>query len=63
MVILSHMDPKTKAIVDALLVVVLTPHIKTYLIQHDPKALEQARNALQAFAISFPHLKPLTDQV
>lgn len=57
------MDPKVKAVVDALLVVVLTPHIKTYLIQHDPKALEQARNALQTFTTDYPHLKPLTDQV
>lgn len=32
----------------ALQVLVLTPHIKAYLEQHDPKALQQARAAVQA---------------
>ena len=41
-------DPKTKDVVDALLVMVLTPHILKYLKQTDPMALKQAKQALLA---------------
>jgi len=37
---------RDRAQTNALLVLVLTPHIRAYLTQHDPMALEQALDAL-----------------
>jgi hypothetical protein len=34
-------------LIDALAVMVLTPHIRAYLAKRDPKALEQAESALE----------------
>ena len=42
------MDEKMKGLQDALLVMVLTPHILAYLEAHDPMALKQAKEALVA---------------
>ena len=39
---------KVKAVQDALMVMVLTPHILAYLQAHDPMALKQAKEALIA---------------
>ena len=36
----------SQAISDALMVMILTPHIREYLFFNDPQALEQARKAL-----------------
>lgn len=35
------------SLTSALKVLVLTPHIRTYLLAHDPKALAQAEHALE----------------
>jgi hypothetical protein len=45
------MTPKSnyEKTTDALLVLIKTPHIKTYLQQNDPKALEQAEEALKDY--------------
>ena len=42
------MDEKMKGLQNALLVMVLTPHILAYLEGHDPMALKQAKEALVA---------------
>ena len=40
------LQPTGTALTNALKVLVLTPHIRKYLEEHDPKALEQAEAAL-----------------
>ena len=44
-------DPKIQALVNALGVLVLTPHILTYLQDHDPMALLQAKDALKDMGV------------
>jgi len=47
------MESKTK-LENALLVMLLTPHIRAYLEAYDPKALEQAKDALVASGCTHP---------
>jgi hypothetical protein len=42
-------NEKTNNAIRALAVIIKTDHIRTYLEQHDPQALEQAEAALNAF--------------
>lgn len=42
-----------QGLLNALKVIVLTPHIRTYLEECDPKALTQARRAILAADPSF----------
>jgi hypothetical protein len=42
-------NEKTINAISAPAVIIKTDHIRTYLEQHDPKALEQANAALNAF--------------
>jgi hypothetical protein len=45
----EDMDPNEKLIstlIQALAVLTMTPHIRSYLKEHDPKALEQAAQAI-----------------
>lgn len=44
---MNNTDGNNRKIVAALKVLVLTPHINRYLSTHDPKALEQAKQALR----------------
>lgn len=41
-------DDQTQALIRALQVLVLDPRVRDYLASYDPKALEQARQALRA---------------
>jgi hypothetical protein len=41
-------DPTHRQLLNALHVLTATPHIRKYLTEHDPKALEQAENAIEA---------------
>ena len=44
-------DPKIQALVNALGVMVLTPHILLYLQENDPMALLQAKDALKDMGV------------
>lgn len=44
---LREMVNNETALAVALKVIVLTPHIRSYLLEHDPKALDQAEAALR----------------